>query len=56
MNRSVRFAIPAICIPSGEDASLAREAFDAGAANWLRKPFSNHDLLGAIRTALGGSD
>jgi FixJ family two-component response regulator len=50
--RSVCIAIPAICITSGEDVSLAREVFDAGAVNLLRKPFSNHDLLEAIRTAL----
>jgi FixJ family two-component response regulator len=54
--RSVSIAIPAICITSGEDVALVREALDAGAVNLLRKPFSNHDLLKAIRTALGASD
>jgi FixJ family two-component response regulator len=54
--RSVCIAIPAVCITSGEDVSLAREVFEAGAVNLLRKPFSNHDLLEAIRTALGRSD
>lgn len=50
--RSVSIAIPAICITSGEDASIAREAIDAGAVDLLRKPFSNHDLLEAIRGAI----
>jgi FixJ family two-component response regulator len=50
--RSISMAIPAICITSGEDALVAQEIFDAGAANLLRKPFSNHDLLEAIRAAL----
>jgi FixJ family two-component response regulator len=54
--RSVSIAIPAICITSGEDVSLVREALDVGAIDLLRKPFSNHDLLKAIRTALGASD
>jgi FixJ family two-component response regulator len=54
--RSVAIMIPAICITSGEQASLAREVLDAGAVDLLRKPFSNHDLLQAIRTALGTSD
>jgi FixJ family two-component response regulator len=54
--RSVSIAIPAICITSGEDVSLAREALDAGAVDLLRKPFSNHDLLEAIRTALDRGD
>ncbi len=51
--RSVSIAIPAICITSGEDVSLAQEVIDAGAVDLLRKPFSNHDLLKALRTALG---
>jgi FixJ family two-component response regulator len=51
--RSVFIAIPAICITSGEDASVARQVLDAGAANLLRKPFSNHELLEAIQGALG---
>jgi two-component system response regulator FixJ len=50
--RSVSILIPAICITSGEDVKLLREALDAGAVDLLRKPFSNHDLLEAIRTAL----
>ena len=54
--RSVSIAIPAICITSGEDASLTREALDAGAMRLLRKPFSNQDLLEAIRAALGSDD
>jgi FixJ family two-component response regulator len=54
--RSVSIAIPAICITSGEDVSLTREALDAGAAELLRKPFSNHDLLEAIRTVLDRGD
>jgi FixJ family two-component response regulator len=51
--RSVFIVIPAICITSGEDASVARQVLDAGAANLLRKPFSNHELLEAIQGALG---
>ena len=51
--RSVSIAIPAICITSGEGVSLAQEVIDAGAVDLLRKPFSNHDLLKALRTALG---
>jgi FixJ family two-component response regulator len=51
--RSVSIDIPAICITSGEDASLAREALDAGAMSLLRKPFSNQDLLAAIQIAIG---
>jgi FixJ family two-component response regulator len=54
--RSVAIHIPAICITSGEDASIVREILDAGAANLLRKPFSNHDLLEALRAALGSGD
>ena len=54
--RSVAIAIPAICITSGEDVSLARDALDVGAVDLLRKPFSNHDLLQALRTALVRSD
>jgi FixJ family two-component response regulator len=54
--RAVAISIPAIFITCGEDASLAREALDAGAADLLRKPFSNHDLLEAIRGALGRTD
>jgi FixJ family two-component response regulator len=54
--RSVCIAIPAICITSGEDVSLTREALDAGAVGLLRKPFSNHDLLEAIRSALRRGD
>jgi FixJ family two-component response regulator len=54
--RSVSIAIPAIFITSGEDVSLALEAIDLGAIGFLRKPFSNHDLLKAIRTALGRGD
>jgi FixJ family two-component response regulator len=54
--RSVSVAIPAIFITSSEDVALARVVLDAGGANWLRKPFSNHDLLEAIRTALEGGD
>jgi FixJ family two-component response regulator len=54
--RSVSIAIPAICITSGEDVSLTREALDAGASELLRKPFSNHDLLEAIRTVLDRGD
>jgi FixJ family two-component response regulator len=50
--RSVSIAIPTICITSGEDASLTREAFSVGVADLLRKPISNHDLLEAIRSAL----
>jgi FixJ family two-component response regulator len=51
--RSVSSNIPAICITSGEDLALAREARDAGAVELLRKPFSSHDFLQAIRNALG---
>jgi FixJ family two-component response regulator len=54
--RSVSILIPAICITSGEDVSLARAALDAGAIKLLRKPFSNHDLLEAIRAAIGRGD
>lgn len=54
--RSVSIAIPAICITCSEDGSLVREALDAGAVNLLRKPFSNHELLGAIRAALARAD
>jgi len=54
--RSVSIDIPAICITSGEDASVVREIFEAGAAHLLRKPFSNHDLLEAIRAALNSCD
>jgi FixJ family two-component response regulator len=52
--RSVSIPLPAICITSGEDTSLAREAIDAGAVNLLRKPFASHELLEAIRIALAG--
>jgi FixJ family two-component response regulator len=54
--RSVAIHIPAICITSGEDVVLLREALDAGAVDLLRKPFSNLDLLKAIQTALGRVD
>jgi FixJ family two-component response regulator len=54
--RSVSIDIPAICITSGEDSALARAALDAGAVDLLRKPFSNHDLLEAIRAALRRGD
>jgi two-component system response regulator FixJ len=54
--RSVAVSIPAIIITCGEDASLAREALDAGAVDLFRKPFSNHDLLEAIHGALAGRD
>jgi FixJ family two-component response regulator len=54
--RSVSIAIPAICITSGEDVSLAREVFDAGVVDLLRKPFSKHDFLEAIQTALSRGD
>ena len=36
--RSVSVVIPAICITSGEDASIARETLDPGAVNLARKP------------------
>jgi FixJ family two-component response regulator len=54
--RSVSIAIPAICITSGDDAAIARDIFDAGAANLLHKPFSNQDLLQALRVAFGRGD
>jgi FixJ family two-component response regulator len=54
--RSISVAIPAICITSAEDASIAREVLEAGATDLLRKPFSNHELLGAVRAALGKDD
>jgi FixJ family two-component response regulator len=54
--RSASIAIPAICITSGEDVSLAREVSDAGVVDLLRKPFSKDDFLQAIRTALDRGD
>ncbi len=54
--RSVSINIPAICITSGEDSSLARQVLDAGAVELLRKPFSNHDLLEAIQAAIRKGD
>jgi FixJ family two-component response regulator len=54
--RSVAISIPAIFITCGEDVSLAREVLEGGAVDLLRKPFSNHDLLEAIRGALGKRD
>jgi FixJ family two-component response regulator len=54
--RSVSIAIPTICITSGEDVSLAREVFDAGVVDLLRKPFSKNDFLEAIRGALDRGD
>jgi FixJ family two-component response regulator len=53
--RSVAILIPAICITSGEDALLLRQALDAGAVDLLRKPFSNRELLDAIGSALSRS-
>lgn len=50
--RSASMQIPAILITSGEDPALTREALEVGAVKLLRKPFSNHDLLAAIGTAL----
>lgn len=45
-------AIPVIIITAYDTVENATRAHDAGVSDYLRKPFSNHDLTEAIRRAL----
>jgi FixJ family two-component response regulator len=47
-------AIPVIFITAHDDEATQDHARRAGAADYLRKPFDDHALLGAIQKSLGG--
>jgi FixJ family two-component response regulator len=44
--------LPVVFITASDDPEVARSALEAGGLRLLCKPFSNHDLLAAIETAL----
>jgi FixJ family two-component response regulator len=45
---------PAIFITASDDRSLDQSVAEAGGIALLRKPFTSHDLLAAVRDALQG--
>ena len=47
--------IPVVFITAHDDAPTRERARRAGAVGYLRKPFDEESLIGAIRKALGGS-
>ena len=50
----IRPALPVILITAHDEPAGRDRAFAAGAVAYLRKPFSNEELLSAIRRALEG--
>jgi FixJ family two-component response regulator len=48
--------IPTILITAHPDETVRARAINAGVLGYLTKPFSEDDLLGFIRLALGGND
>ena len=44
---------PVIFITGHQDAQAQQEARDAGAVDWLEKPFEDEALLGCLRKAVG---
>ena len=50
--RQSGFALPVVFITASDEADIARAALDAGGVCLLRKPFSNEQLLDAVRCAL----
>jgi FixJ family two-component response regulator len=51
-----RVVIPIIFITAHDDASTRERAETSGAAAYLRKPFDEELLLGAIRVVIDGDD
>lgn len=46
-------AIPIVVLSANGDESARREAFDAGAIDFLPKPYNSLDVLAAIRAVVG---
>jgi len=51
--RDLDIALPVVITTGHGDVATAVKAMKAGAADFLEKPYSDGDLLGAIETALG---
>jgi FixJ family two-component response regulator len=49
-------AIPTVLITAYPSDNDRARALQSGVISYLTKPFDEHDLLSAIRTALGGGD
>ena len=47
-------AIPIIFITGQKDEDVRKQAIEEGAVNFLYKPFSDSDLLNAVKAALDG--
>jgi FixJ family two-component response regulator len=47
---------PVIFITGHQDAQAQQEAQDAGAVDWLEKPFEDEALLDCLRKAIGRTD
>lgn len=54
--RSGHAQLPVVFITASEDPSVQREALSAGGLCLLHKPFTSHDLLACIASALQQSD
>jgi FixJ family two-component response regulator len=48
--------VPVIFMTALDTDAVRREALDAGCVDYLRKPFSGHDLIASIQKALTLSD
>ena len=44
--------VPVIFMTALDSAAVRKEAIEAGCAAFLPKPFSGHELIGAIRKAI----
>lgn len=53
--RNDQSRIPMIFITAGDDPAARAQALQAGAVDFLRKPFAGDTLLDAIHTALGNT-
>ena len=49
-----RSRIPIIFVTAHEDENRRKQAIEAGAVDFLRKPFEASTLLAAVRASLGG--
>ncbi len=53
---ALAFRLPVIFITAFDDPDAAQRLEQAGAAGFLRKPFTEEELLHAIRLAVGGGE